>query len=93
MDHKEIAETLSKSLNRNKGDINKLLDALSNVTKERCSELDNIIIPRFGTIETIKHNEVVEVDPESGKRMLVPPHIDVQFSTSNVFKKKLNHQT
>lgn len=90
--HKELVETLSKSLNRNKGDIDKLIDALSNVIKERCSELDIISVPRFGTIETVKHNETIEINSETGHRTLMPPKVEVQFTTSNILKKKLNQQ-
>ena len=88
--HKELVDTLSKSLNRSKGDVNKLLEALGNVVVERCSELDSISVPRLGTIEAVKHNETIETDPTSGKRTLMPPCVEVQFTTSNVLKKRLN---
>ena len=90
--HKELVEKLSKSLNRDKSDINKLIEALSNVVVERCSELDSISVPRFGTIATVKHNETVEANKESGKRTLMPPRIEISFTTSNVLKKHLNRQ-
>ncbi len=92
MQHKDLAERLSKSLNRNKSDINKLIEALSNVVGERCSELDSISVPRFGTIEAVKHRESIEIDNESGKRMLMPPRVEMQFSASTVLKKQLNKQ-
>lgn len=90
MQHKDLVEKLSKSLNRNKSDINKLLEALSNVVTERCSELDSITIPRFGTIKAINHKEIITTDDATGKRMLMPPRVEVLFTTSNVLKKKLN---
>lgn len=88
--HKELVDKLSKSLGRNKSDINKLLEALSNVVVERCSELDSISVPRFGTIEAVKHLETIENDPSTGKRLLMPPRVEMQFTTSNVLKKRLN---
>lgn len=90
--HKELVEKLSKSLNRDKRDINKLLEALSNIVVERCSELDSISVPRLGTIEAVKHNESVEIDYNTGKRMLLPPRVEMKFTTSNVLKKRLNSQ-
>ena len=92
MQHKELVEKLSKSLDRNKSDINKLLEALSNVIIERCSELDSISVPRFGTIEAVKHNETIKKDEESGKRTLLPPRVEMQFTTSTVLKKRLDQQ-
>ena len=88
--HKELVDKLSKSLGRNKSDINKLLEALGNVVVERCSELDSITVPRLGTIEAVKHNETVEKNEETGKRMLLPPRVEILFTTSNVLKKRLN---
>ena len=90
MQHRELVDTLSKSLNRSKGDVNKLLEALGNVVVERCSELDSITVPRLGTIEAVKHNETVEIDSETGKRTLLPPRVEMQFTLSNVLKKRLN---
>ena len=90
MQHKELVEKLSKSLGRNKSDINKLLEALSNVIIERCSELDSISVPRFGTFEAVKHNETIEKDEASGKRILLPPRVEMQFTTSTVLKKRLD---
>lgn len=90
--HKDLVEKLSKSLNRNKGDINKLIEALSNVVKERCSELDSISLPRFGTLEAVNLKETIEVDEETGKRTLMPPRVEVHFTSSNILKKQLNQQ-
>ena len=90
MDHKTLVDRLAKSLKRDKNDINKLVEALSNVVTERCSELDNVVVPGFGTIEAVKQNESVESDSESGKRMLFPPRIVMNFVGSNVLKKQLN---
>ncbi len=90
MQHKELVDTLPKSLGRSKSDINKLLEALSNVVGERCSELDSISVPRFGTIEAVKHNETIEEDKSTGKRTLMPPRMEMPFTPSTVLKIGLN---
>jgi nucleoid DNA-binding protein len=90
MQHKELVEKLSKSLGRSKSDINKLLEALSNVVTERCLELDSISVPGFGSFEAVNHKESIEIEKETGKRMLIPPRVEVEFVMSSVLKKKLN---
>ena len=70
-------------------DVNKLLEALANVLRTRCSELDSVFVPGFGTFEPKKRNERVMVHPSSGKRMLVPPKVVVGFKVSRVLKAKL----
>ena len=89
MDNKDIIARLSQSLGRNKNDVSKLLDAFTATVKERCSELDTIAVPGFGSFEAKKKNERVVVNPGTGKRMLVPPKITVNFKVSNVLKNKL----
>lgn len=91
MENKELVDKISEKLGRTKGDVNKLLEALSEVVKERCSELDSIAIPSFGTFEAKKKNERIMVNPSNGKRMLVPPKISVSFKVSNVLKTRLKN--
>ena len=91
MDNKAILDKLAATLNRDKKDINKLLEALSNVIKERCSEGDSIAIPQFGTFKTHMHTEHVDVDPETGKRTLFPPQVEMEFAPSKVLIKKLSN--
>lgn len=68
-----------------------MLEALSDVVRERCGDLDSIAIPGFGTFEAKKKNERVMVNPSNGKRMLVPPRISMNFKVSNVLKTRLKN--
>ena len=92
MENKELVEKVSEKLGRSRGDVNKLLEALCDVVRERCGELDSIAIPAFGTLEARKKNERVMVNPSNGKRMLVPPKITMNFKVSNVLKTRLKNQ-
>jgi len=92
MENKELVEKVSEKLGRSRGDVNKLLEALCDVVRERCGELDSIAIPAFGTFEARKKNERVMVNPSNGKRMLVPPKITMNFKVSNVLKARLKNQ-
>ena len=89
MDNKKLIDTISGNLGRSKEDVGKLLEAFAGVLRERCSEMDSVQVPGFGTFETKKRDERVMVQPSTGKRMLVPPKIVVGFKISNVLKAKL----
>ena len=89
MENKKFVETVATNLGRTTEDVNKLLEALANVLRTRCSELDSVFVPGFGTFEPKKRNERVMVHPSSGKRMLVPPKVVVGFKVSRVLKAKL----
>ncbi|WP_367949941.1 HU family DNA-binding protein [uncultured Duncaniella sp.] len=47
-------------------------------------------MPGFGTFITIKNDENVITDTESGRRTIVPPSIKMHFQPSVVLRKKLS---
>lgn len=89
MENRKLVALVADKLGRSKEDVNKLLDAFTDVVATRCGELDSISIPSFGTFEAKKKNERVVVNPGNGKRMLVPPKVVMSFKISNVLKGKI----
>lgn len=89
MESKNLVEKVAANLGRTPEDVDKLLDALARVLRTRCAEMDNVVIPSFGSFEPKKRNERVMIHPRSGKRMLVPPKVVVGFKVSRVLKAKL----
>ena len=89
MDNKKLVETVANNLGRTTEDVNKLMEAFVGVLRSRCSDMDSVSLPGFGTFEPKKRNERVMRSPSSGKRMLVPPKVVVGFKMSNVLKSKL----
>ena len=89
MESKILVEKVAANLGRTPEDVDKLLDALAGVLRTRCAEMDNVVIPSFGSFEPKKRNERVMIHPRSGKRMLVPPKVVVGFKVSRVLKAKL----
>ena len=51
MDNRKLIEKVARKLGRDKGDVTKLLEAFTSIVTTRCSELDSIAIPGFGTFE------------------------------------------
>lgn len=89
MDNKKLVDKLSANMGRSKEDVSKLLEAFAGVLSARCSEMDSVQVPGFGTFEPKKRDERVMVHPSTGKRMLVPPKVVVGFKISNVLKAKI----
>ena len=89
MEHKKLVEAVATSLGRTNDDVAKLVDALAGVLRTRCGEMDSVAVPGFGTFEPKKRNERVMIHPSTGKRMLVPPKVVLNFKVSNVLKAKL----
>lgn len=89
MEHKTLVDTLARNLKRSKKDVGNLLGAFIGVVEERCTSLDAIAVPGFGTFEGTKRNEAVVTDSATGKRRLEPPRVEVAFTMSNVLKNKI----
>lgn len=66
----------------------RIAHALARVMRERCGDLDSVAIPGFGTFVARKHDERVDTDA-SGRRTLVPPHIDITFNAGSRLRKQL----
>lgn len=91
MDAKTLIENLSRRLDCNKKDVTTLLEGLSRVMRDRCSDMDSIAIPGFGNFEPRKRMERVMVMPSTGKRMLLPPKVSLTFKPSAILKQKLRN--
>ncbi len=89
MNNKKLVETVAQNIGRTPEDVSKLLEGLAGVLRSKCSEMDSVFVPSFGTFEPNKRDERVMVHPRNGKRMLVPPKIVLNFKVSNVLKNKL----
>jgi nucleoid DNA-binding protein len=66
--------------------VNELSDTLASAL-----ELDNeVVVAGLGTFETKQKKERVMVNPSTGKKMLVPPKIVINFKMSSTYKSKIN---
>ncbi|MDE6469274.1 MAG: HU family DNA-binding protein [Muribaculaceae bacterium] len=89
MDYKSFKKRLSEVTARSEADVDALVDALAVVIREAATALDSVAVPTFGTFVPVKHNEEVVTDLSTGKRMLVPPEITLEFQPGAMLRKKL----
>lgn len=89
MNNKKLIKELSKRLNRDEKDVNSLLGGFTNVLKDSLCNLDIIAIPGFGEFEAQRKEEYISVEDSTGKRILYPPCIEVNFNASSLLKKKM----
>lgn len=67
----------------------RLTEALVQVVSDAGEQLGAVSIPRFGTFETVKEDEHIELDRASGKRVLLPPSITLRFKPGAMLRKAL----
>lgn len=79
MDSKQLRKLLADRMGRSLADIDALTEGLSVVIRQNCSNLDTVAVPTFGSFVPVKHNEEVTRDLSTGKSMLMPPEIVLEF--------------
>ncbi len=89
MDYKTFRRTLADSLGYKSADVDALVEGLAIVLRQSCGDLDSVAIPTFGTFATKKHAEEVVTDLATGKKILVPPEISVDFRPGAMLTKRL----
>ena len=66
--------------------VNEFADTLASAL-----EMGNeVVVAGLGTFEAKQKKERVMVNPATGKKMLVPPKIVVNFKMSSTYKNKIN---
>lgn len=92
MDYKQFRKRLSELTGRTGADVDALVEGLAMVLRDSCAELDSVAIPTFGTFTAVKHKEEVVDDLSTGKRMLLPPEIKIEFHPGGLLQKRMRNE-
>lgn len=79
MDNKTLTQRLAKSIGEDPHRVNAMLEAFAGVLRESAKSLSAVAIPSFGTFSAVKADEEIVTDRVTGRRMLLPPQVTVQF--------------
>lgn len=90
MDNNAVIESLAERLQRDKKDAEALLEGFVSATQEYLCNIDSVQLPGFGTFSATKEDEQIVTDLSTGKRILLPPAITVQFTPSAILKRKIS---
>lgn len=92
MDYKIFRRRLAERLGRPVSDIEALTEGLAMVIRQSGSEVDSVAVPTFGTFVATKHDESVTTDLSTGRKMLLPPEIRLEFKPGAMLLKRLRHE-
>ncbi len=90
MDNKTFIHRLSAATGTDQRQTAVMAEALADIIKQTVAATDSVAIPSFGTFTGVKHDESVSTDLTTGKRMLLPPQITIEFTPAAMLRKKLN---
>lgn len=90
MDSKTLIELISDKLDIDPQIGTSIYNSLCSIIGEKGEALDSVGVPGFGTFESKKRLERINVHPATGKRMLLPPKVVMGFKPSAILKQKIN---
>lgn len=89
MDEIDFPQLLSEKMNLDRKTVDTLLESLSKVLLDSVESMTSVAIPSFGTFTPVKYKEEIRTDLSTGKRMMFPPHIDMEFQPAASLRKKV----
>ncbi len=89
MDSKTLVQRISRTLGDDTRRTSALLDVFAGVLRTAAVSRSSVAIPSFGTFITIKADEEIVTDRVTGRRMMLPPQITVEFQPAAMLRKKL----
>lgn len=85
-----VTERFAKAMDRDLKDVEALFEGLGTVIKENLIEMNSIALPGFGTFTPVKKEECVK--EENGNKVLYPPVITVEFTSSALLRRKMSEE-
>lgn len=89
MDSKALTQTLAKKLETDKNTVEKMTAAFAKILTEAAGASQTVSIPSFGSFSPVKYKEEIKPDLVTGKKMIFPPQIVVEFQPAVSFRKKV----
>ena len=89
MNNKELISELARRANMTQQTTQKMVAAVAEQLLSDIEANDSVHVAHFGTFEVKKRMERILVNPNTGKRMLVPPKLVLAFKPSTSLKERL----
>lgn len=88
MDSSALTKHISDSAGIDKKTTETLIEALTSVIAETACAGDTVAVPSFGSFVPVKLDEEIKTDLSSGKRVLFPPQVVLEFNPAASLRKK-----
>ncbi len=79
LDNKQFLNVIASRLNIETSTAQKLMEGFVEVIADGCGDLDRVALPSLGSFTGIKRDETVVKDLTTGRRLLLPPAIEIEF--------------
>ncbi len=92
MNNREFIAELSTEMGLSAKDTQKMVNDFIEELSVMFDNSIDVAIHGFGTFELKKRNERIITNPATGKKMLVPPKLSLNFKLSGTFKNKMKQE-
>lgn len=92
MDNKTFTATLARKMGCDTAKAQHLIEGFCTLLREECSEANRVAIPGFGSFAGEKHSEEIIDDLATGRRMLLPPGVEMTFAAGAMLKKRIKKE-
>jgi len=89
MNYSELLTVLATKLQLPKTEVEKRLEETTAIISAELVKDNVVSVTSFGTFEVKKRQERISIQPNTGKKLLVPPKLIVRYRPSVAFSKKL----
>ncbi|MDE7153790.1 MAG: HU family DNA-binding protein [Muribaculaceae bacterium] len=89
MNKTAISTNLAAALSIDADKAGTLADTLVEIVKEQLAAGNNVAVPGFGQFATVNEPEQIITDLSTGKRLMLPPVIEIVFTPATAISKDL----
>ena len=89
MDNRTFIDKIAERTGRTREEISELTESLRVIVAEAIKDGDIVAIPSVGTFEPKLRGDRITIHPSSGKKMLIPPKLTINFKPSSLLKQKI----
>ena len=89
MDSQNIIQNIASAIDQSTASVENMLRAFAKILSDGASTLTSVAVPSFGSFVPVKYEEEIRPDLSSGKKMLFPPAIVIEFHPATSLRKKL----
>ncbi len=90
MDNKTFRRVLGERLGRSAKDVDTLIGALAGLLVENSQLMRVLAVPGFGSFVPVKHEEKIITDLSTGKRVLLPPEIALEYVPGSTMRRMVD---
>lgn len=84
---KNFVSELARRTGRDRKSTEALLQALGCAVRQYCCDLDTVAVPSFGNFSAVKRREQIVTDRVTGKRLMLPPEVELTFRPAGKLRK------